>query len=281
MSTWHDTFGPSDFLRAWEEVLQQRLPFYRFLSESDCRELRAYIRWFLGSKEFEGCAGLVITDEIRVVVAAQACLLLLHRETPCYERVRLIRVYPGTYFAESSTDIASGESWEHGVVLLAWDSVRSGAANPFDGDNVVLHEFAHQLDQEDGQTDGTPRLGRGMAPPQQAGLYTAWARMLSKEYEDFRLDVEKNRETVMDRYGAGNPAEFFAVATECFFEKPKQLCRRRPELYAALTQFYRQDPASWATDSPRGANQAAEPVPAAACSSDNSGGGGSGRSGSA
>ena len=144
-------------------MLQQRFPMYRFLSESDRHELRSYIRWFVGSKQFEGCAGLVITDEIRVLVAAQACLLLLHRETPCYERLRLIRVYPGTDFPLSSTDTASGESWQNGVVLLAWDSVRGGAANPFDGDNVVLHEFAHQLDQEDGQADG-PRSSEGEWP---------------------------------------------------------------------------------------------------------------------
>ena len=263
MNTWHDTFGSSDFPTAWEEILQQRVPLYRSLSEPDRRELRAYIRWFLASKEFEGCGGLVVTDEIRVVVAAQACLLLLHRETPCYERLRLIRVYPGAYFAQSSNETALGESWQHGVILLAWDSVRAGAANPFDGDNVVLHEFAHQLDQEDGQTDGTPRLGRGTGSAQQAGMYAAWARMLSKEYEEFRLAVKDGSRTVIDAYGAGNPAEFFAVATECFFEKPKQLCKKHLELYAALEQFYKQNPAAWAIDSPRPANQTLKPTAAA------------------
>jgi Mlc titration factor MtfA (ptsG expression regulator) len=281
MGTRHDTFGSSDFPAAWGEILQQRVPLYRFLCESDRRELRAYIRWFLGSKEFEGCGGVVISDEIRVVVAAQACLLLLHRETPCYERLRLIRVYPGTHFAKSSTEIASGESWQHGVVLLAWDSVRAGAANPFDGDNVVLHEFAHQLDQEDGQTDGTPLLGRGMASQEQAGMYAAWARVLSKEYEEFRLAVEEGGKTVMDSYGAGDPAEFFAVATECFFEKPKQLCKKHPELYAALERFYRQDPAGWAIDSSRDANQTLEPTAAAARRHDDSNAEGGGSRGSA
>ena len=222
---------------------------YRLLSESDRRELRSYIHWFVASKEFEGCAGLVLTDEIRVLVAAQACLLLLHRDTPCYERLRLIRVYPGTHFAQSSIETALGESWDHGVVLLAWDAVRRGAADPFDGDNLVLHEFAHQLDQEDGKTGGTPLLGRGMAPAEQVGLYTSWARMLSKEYEEFRRSIEKGSETVMDSYGGSNKVEFFAVATECFFEKPKQLAKKHPDLYAALKQFYRQDPATWGTDS--------------------------------
>src|SRR6266571_5253919 len=164
VNNWFEKLATGEFPALWEEILQQRFPIYRFLTEPDRRELRSYIRWFLESKEFEGCAGLVITDEIRVTVAAQACLLLLHRETPCYERLRLIRVYPGSSFALSSSETASGESWQHGVVLLAWDSVRGGAANPFDGHNVVLHEFAHQLDEEDGRADGTPLLTRGMAP---------------------------------------------------------------------------------------------------------------------
>lgn len=256
VNNWFETLGESEFPDLWEGMLQQRFPMYRFLSESDRRELKSYIRWFVGSKQFEGCAGLVITDEIRIIVAAQACLLLLHRETPCYERLRLIRVYPGTHFAQSSTDTAAGESWQHGVVLLAWDSVRGGAANPFDGHNVVLHEFAHQLDQEDGQADGTPLLGRGLAPAEQAGVYTSWARMLSTEYEELRRGIQKGGKTVMDSYGGSDPAEFFAVATECFFEKPKQLCNRHPELYAALKRFYRQDPAAWAFDAPDGTNTA-------------------------
>lgn len=245
MKNWFEIFDTNEFPALWEEVLQKRVPFYRFLSEPDRRELRSYIRWFIGSKEFEGAAGLVITDEIRVTVAAQASLLLLHRETPCYERLRLIRLYPGGCFHQSSTKTLSGESWQHGVVILAWDSVRGGAANPFDGENVALHEFAHQLDQEDGEADGIPLVGRGMPPSEQAGVYTSWARMLSREYEELRDSIEKGKKTVMDSYGGSDAAEFFAVATECFFEKPKQLCKRHPDLYAALKAFYRQDPAAW------------------------------------
>jgi MtfA peptidase len=241
---WFEVFGTSEFPASWEEVLRKRVTFYWLLSAGDRQELRSYIRWFIACKEFEG-AGLAITDEIRVTMAAHACLLLLHRETPCYERLRLIRVYPGTCFHESSTKTLSGESWQHGVVVLAWDSVRGGAANPFDGDNLVLHEFAHQLDHEDGRSDGIPLVGRGMSPSEQVGTYTSWARMLSSEYEELRRRIEKGDKTVMDSYGGTNPAEFFAVATECFFEKAKQLCKKHPELYAALKSFYRQDPATW------------------------------------
>ncbi len=131
------------------------------------------------------------------------------------------------------------------MVLLAWDAVRGGAANTFDEEKVVLHEFAHQLDEEHGEADGTPLLGRGMAPAEQTGLYTAWASMLSKEYEEFRHSLEQSGKTVTDSSGGCNQIELFAVATECFFEKPKQLCQRHPELYAALKRFYRQDPATW------------------------------------
>jgi Mlc titration factor MtfA (ptsG expression regulator) len=198
---------------------------------------------------------LAITDEIRVLVAAQACMLLLHRETPCYERLRLIRVYPGASYAQSSTERVLGASWQHGVVELAWNSVRGGAANPFDGDNVVLHEFARQLDDEDGKADGTPLLGRGMSSPEHPGVYTAWARVLSSEYDGLRQHIERGRKTVMDSYGGSSHVEFFAVATECFFEKPAQLLKKHPNLYAQLRRFYRQDPAAWRAETPEGANQ--------------------------
>ena len=261
MNNWFESLDTREFPPAWEDLLRQRLPLYRLLSESDRRELKAYIRWFVGSKEFEGCAGLVITDEIRVLVAAQACLLLLHRETPCYEHLRLIRVYPRAYFAISSSEVLSGESWKQGVVLLAWDAVRGGAANPFDGENVVLHEFAHQLDDEEGKAEGTPLLGRGMGPVEQAGVYASWARMLSRESEEFRHSLETGAKTVMNPYGGTNHAEFFAVATECFFEKPKQLRDKHPDLYSALKQFYRQDPATWCSDPPGGVSTTPATVP--------------------
>ncbi len=247
MKTWSEILAAAEFPAQWEEILQNRVRFYQFLGEEDHRELKSYIRWFIASKQFEGCEGLVITDEICVTVAAQACLLLLHRETPCYERLRLIRICPGNQFAVSSEKSLLGECWQHGVILLSWDCARAGAAKPFDGDNLVLHEFAHQLDNEDGNSDGIPLLGRGMAPSDAGGVYASWARMLSKEYEDFRADVERGTKTVMDSYGAADPAEFFAVATECFFEKPMQVRKKHPELYAALKEFYRQDPAAWAT----------------------------------
>ncbi len=134
-----------------------------------------------------------------------------------------------------------GEAWGQGVVVLSWDDVRRGAADMRDGQNVVLHEFAHQLDQEDGAADGAPILpGRSR--------YVAWARVLGAEYEQLRRDASRGRPSVLDDYGATNPAEFFAVATECFFEKPGLLRRRHPELYEELRAYYRQDPARLVED---------------------------------
>jgi Mlc titration factor MtfA (ptsG expression regulator) len=129
--------------------------------------------------------------------------------------------------------------------LLAWDSVQAGAANPFDGQNVVFHEFAHQLDQEDGRADGAPLLGEREPFGTRIAQYSSWAKIMAGEYKLLCETVNEGGHTVMDAYGASNPAEFFAVATECFFEKPKQLLRRHPALYGELAKFYRQNPAEW------------------------------------
>lgn len=234
------------FPAAWAEIIEKNVPLYQRLGEADRRELQGHIQVFLGEKHFEGCGGLELTDEVRVTIAAQACLLLLHRETDDYRRLITILVYPSAYEAKGVEPIGGGfviegpqgrlgEAWQDGVVILSWDDVRRGAADVRDGQNVVLHEFAHQLDQEDGAADGAPILER-------RSLYVAWARVLSAEYEQLRQDSKRHRKTVLDTYGATNPAEFFAVATECFFEKPAQLKRKHPELYEELKEYYHQDP---------------------------------------
>ena len=202
---------------------------------------------FLAEKKFEGCAGLELDDEIRVTIAAQACLLLLHRETDYFPDLEVILVYPHTYVAGTTTRFGGGLTVADqqarlgqsasGVVVLAWDAVRRGATDVHDGHNVTLHEFAHQLDQEDGVADGAPVLGK-------RAMYTAWARVLGAEFAQLVDDVDKHRRSDIDEYGATNPAEFFAVVTEMFFEKPVALQRRHPALYEQLSLFYRQDPAA-------------------------------------
>jgi MtfA peptidase len=235
------------FPAAWLDVIEKNVPLYTRLPDADRRELQGLVQIFLAEKSFEGCGGLELTDEIKVTIAAQACLLLLHRETDVYPRLVTILVYPSAYVAKArepigggmaleGEDIHLGESWSSGVVVLSWDDVRSGASDIHDGRNLVLHEFAHQLDREDGEINGTPLLD-------QRSQYVAWGRVLNSEYERLRRDSWLGRYTVLDEYGATNPAEFFAVATECFFEKSGVLQKRHPELYAELKTFYRQDPA--------------------------------------
>ncbi|MDC0309478.1 zinc-dependent peptidase, partial [bacterium] len=148
-----------DFPGAWAEILETNFPIHRQLSAADQRELHGHILVFLYEKMFEGCGGLVIDDEIRVTIAAQACILLLHREPAYYPTLRTILVYPSSYLAKHPHDEKKkhhrlGESWQFGPVVLAWDSSQRGSKNAFDGHNVVIHEFAHQLDQMDGAADG-------------------------------------------------------------------------------------------------------------------------------
>jgi len=235
------------FPEAWVAILRRNVGYYPFLPEADRRELHGHVLVFLAEKRFEGCGGLAITDEIRVTVAAQACVLLLHRKTDCYPRPESILVYPHAYVAEGAQpgpgglpivgeDVRLGESWQTGAVVLAWDDVQQTVSGVHDGHNVVLHEFAHQLDQEDGSADGAPLL------PSRS-MYAVWARVLSEEYGRLQDDIDRHRRTLIDRYGATNPAEFFAVITEAFFEKPIPLRRRHPDLYNTLRDFYRQDPA--------------------------------------
>jgi len=194
---------------------------------------------------------------MKVCIAAQACLLLLHRETDCYPSLRSILVYPSTYsvkttrhlgagIMEERQDSRLGEAWDSGAVVLAWDAVHSGTANPEDGHNVVFHEFAHQLDFEDGRADGAPVLATEDPWYRRKNRYKAWARVLSSEYEKLKANVAAGEETAIDEYGATNPAEFFAVATESFFERPRDLQQRHPALYEELRRFYQQDPVGWA-----------------------------------
>jgi MtfA peptidase len=243
----------------WREILQRRFQLFDRLSSEDQKELQGHIQIFLAEKQFEGCGGLKITDEIRVTIAAQACLLLLHRDTDIYPDLQSVVVFPTTYVslvmeqedADEKSRERLGEAWLHGPVILAWDAVQGGGSNMSDGQNLVFHEFAHQLDEENGRADGVPVLGAKATRSERLSRYSSWAKVLSKEYEKLQQEVWEGQETVMDQYGATNPAEFFAVATECFFEKPGQLKHKHPELYDELQRFYQQDPARWDEQVPR------------------------------
>lgn len=235
------------FPQGWLRIIEQNVPFYNRLPAEDKTELQRHILIFLGGKRFEGCGGLEITDKIKVTIAAQACILLLHRKTDYYPGLSSILVYPRAFIANRAERLASGvvaqapqvllgESWHRGSVVLSWDDVVHGAADVHDGHNVVFHEFAHQIDSSGGKGDGTVVLANRSS-------YIAWARVLQKDYEKLKLNAARNCPTFLNKYGAANPAEFFAVATEFFFEKPKELKEIHPDLYRELKQFYQQDPA--------------------------------------
>ena len=179
------------FPHSWLDMIKKNVPIYDRLPQADQRELQGHIQVFLAEKYFEGCGGLELTDEIKVTIAAQACLLLLHRETDYYPRLITILVYPHAYVAKSVEPIGGGvvqegetarlgEAWKDGVVVLSWDDVRRGASGLHDGHNVVLHEFAHQLDQQDGSADGTPTL-------EHRSQYTTWARVLGRSSRSFNV----------------------------------------------------------------------------------------------
>lgn len=237
------------FPPAWRELIAKNVPLAARLDPAGRAALEGLVAVFLEDKAFEGCGGQVIDDEVRVTIAAQACLLLVGRgaDTDPFPRVRTVLVYPSAWLGHGKRQEPDGtviegggahlgEAWKGGPVIVAWDDARSGVQDGKDGQNVVLHEFAHALDAEDGPVDGAPRL------PSRA-RYTAWAAVFSDEYRQLVDAVHADHRTVLDPYGATSPAEFFAVVTETFFEKGKQLKRKHPALYEQLRAYFGQDPA--------------------------------------
>ncbi|PYL21800.1 MAG: hypothetical protein DMF41_01170, partial [Verrucomicrobia bacterium] len=216
-------------------------------------ELLGHIQVFLAEKRFEGCGDLELTDDIRVTIAAQACLLLLHRKTDYFPRLLTILIYPSQYVAEEKRQIHE-HVWEEGktvrlgetgrqlgAVVFAWDAVKSGATDSADGKNVVIHEFAHQLDFENYATDGAPSLA---TREQQL----SWREVMKAEFASLRIAGETGIPTLLDTYGATDPAEFFAVATEAFFMRPCALRARHPKLYAELRNYFQQDPVAYSAE---------------------------------
>jgi len=236
------------FPAEWSAVLPKTVPFYRLLDAKDRNELHGHTLVLLAEKHFEGCDGLILTEEIKTTIAAHASILLLHRKPRYYPHLQSIVVYPHVYIARRArvdaarvvhegAEVRSGEAWSVGTIVLSWEDIEAVASRPHGSRNVVLHEFAHQLDMENGGVaDGAPLLPR-------RSMYAAWARVLRTEYEHLLQVAEHGRSSVIDLYGATSPAEFFAVVTECFFEDPAALKRHHPQLYEQFQLFYRQDPA--------------------------------------
>jgi Mlc titration factor MtfA (ptsG expression regulator) len=224
------------------EQLGELFPLWRRVPAEIRGRVEALMPVFLGEKNLEACGGLEqITDEMRLAIAAPACLLVANRSIDDYHLLHSVLVYPDAFVVRDEwgvEDVRLGESWGAGSVVLAWKSVLAGDRNPEDGLNVVLHEFAHQLDQADGAGDGVPELD-------EAEDYGRWSAAFQPAFEEFREVVRKGQPSVLDEYGATNAAEFFAVATETFFERAEKLKFEEPELYQELRRFYGMDPAAW------------------------------------
>ncbi|HWJ05037.1 MAG TPA: M90 family metallopeptidase [Steroidobacteraceae bacterium] len=230
---------------AMDEAMERNVPLVTALPEEERRRLDALVIAFLDEKQFVGCNGLEITDEIRVTIAAQACLLLLGRPRSLYDELQSILVYPSAFFVEDEVhDEAgvvtprrrelSGEAWDSHRIILSWEDIADTAQRPADGYNVVLHEFAHYLDAE----------GLGLARGASRGL-EGWRDAMLEEYAALRATVDRGEETFLDPYGAEDETEFFAVATEEFIECSADLAAAMPKLYALMREFYGIDPAQW------------------------------------
>ena len=218
----------------WHPHLE-RVPFVAGFSGDVRQRFLDRLKVFAWEKEFIGAGGQEITDEVRVVIAATAVRLTLHMERWAYDRLTEIVVYPAAYaHPDKGGQAVFGEAHTWGTVVLSWDAVIHGVRNPKDGHDTATHEFAHVLDIADGAFDGTPDL-------RDSAHYRPWATIMSRHFLALR-GRDRAASKVLRNYGATNEAEFFAVATEAFFEKPRQMRSKAPELYAELVRYYGVDP---------------------------------------
>jgi MtfA peptidase len=222
-----------------------RVPLYRRLPPELRARLEPLVRIFIREKQFVGCNGLTVTDAMRVRIAVPACVLVLNRDAHVYDELRSILVYPDEFVVREEYEedglvvegerVLSGQSWDTSRVIVSWrDVVESG-----NGYDVVLHEFAHWLDEEAGAANGAPLLATHRDRER-------WATVMRRAYDALAERADAGDDTLLDPYGAEDEAEFFAVATETFFGLPGELREQDPELYAELARLYGLDPASWA-----------------------------------
>jgi MtfA peptidase len=234
------------FPEAWRRILRRRVPAVARLPPELQRRLKGHIQVFVAEKPFIGCRGQAVTEEVRVTIAAHAGLLLLgHPKPDYYPRLRQVLVYPDAFVVNQERPLGAGlvqeqrhtlagESWTQGQVILSWADVLAGAADPADGRNVALHEFAHQIDQDSGAADGRPWRPTALARRR-------WATVMDEAFERLRNEPS----TVIDGYGASDRAEFFAVVSEVFFERPQALQAEAPAVYDELARLYGVNPAQW------------------------------------
>lgn len=235
----------------WRAIITEKVLHYSFLDVEGKNHLEQLVQVFVAEKKFIGCNGLKITEEIRLVISAEACMLILSLPHDLYKDLLSLLVYPSTVvipparvgvftqnpLIERPRTAISGQAFMRGPVILVWDEVKREARHPESGHNVVYHEFAHLLDMSSGRADGTPVL-------HSRDQYRIWADVFSEEFLALRRNTKKGKKTFLDSYGALNEAEFFAVATEFFFDKPMQMQKRHIALYDVLAGFYQQDTAA-------------------------------------
>jgi len=228
-------------------VITRQVPLTKKLPMDLRSSFEGKINVFLNQIEFTGCNGLDVTEEMRLSIAAQACLLVANSDT-WYDHLSTVLIYPGAFKSRQTQHngyvvtereiVRTGESWSRGPVILSWTHAKQGAINDQDGHNVVFHEFAHQIDDLSGRTDGAPNLGKNQN-------FADWERVFVTAYETHVQNVHKGRRTVIDPYGAEGHEEFFAVSVEVFFEKPASLKQSEPEVYEQLSLLFQLDPSTW------------------------------------
>lgn len=233
----------------WNTIFDANFRAYAQLSDAERGKLQRDVQVFVAEKNWEGVYGLEMTEEIQVTVAAQACYMLLGLDLSCFDRTISILVYPDAYAVPQQFTLRGGgvvegrsdrlgENWYRGPIVLSWPDVLAGGRRETRGSNLVIHEFAHELDTLNGSiVDGTPPL-----PDPETGQ--RWDAVMSREYARLCQECRFGRPTLLDCYGAENRGEFFAVASEVFFQEPVRLSRRHPDLYQLLCAAYRQDPAA-------------------------------------
>lgn len=246
---WQKKYIGRTLTKSQKKLLLKVMPIYRNMTNDDRSKLEQHILWFLDNISFLGRDGLKVNAGMRLVVAANACLLVLNKTWPIYKNVKQVLLYPSAYYAQENKKdgaglvsfhetVRQGESWPGGTLVLSWHDVLEGNRLPEDGHNLVFHEFAHQLDQQTGFTSGTPQL-------KTQSLYKQWGQVFNRAFNQLKTNLAYGMPNVIHRYGATNEAEFFAVLTETFIEKPAQLQNQDPELYQLLLAYYEFDPRQW------------------------------------
>ena len=241
--------SPRRFDSAWLPLLERQFEHWNTLTPTELERMHHLVAGFFHDTRWEAANGFTLTDDIKVLIAAQASMLLLGLEIDDYPQLTSVIVHPSTVrlhgqhsagggLVSSGTQTLLGQAHYRGPVVLSWNAARRGARFPDGGENVVYHEFAHQLDMLDGITDGTPPLGTDAARER-------WVEVCTAAYDSVRAEGSP----VLRPYAGTNPAEFFAVATEVFFNRPLELREHEPALYAELRNFYHQDPARRADES--------------------------------